>query len=222
MTDSGRGVQDGIAPGAYATQAVLDPGTLAAIREANVSFLGLIARRQAAAPAEPAFGLPALHAAAVARLDAVGRRAVAACPYTLYNLRFEDAAFWRSVALDSDLPGAGSIADDATFARTAAFMAWHLAQSSELTAALVLGMTAPVQEAWRALPLSALDRVATVALPFLAARWGGHAGFWPRLLEAAAPDAVRRAETVRLLGLQLLAADGIRGAAARTPRPLKF
>jgi len=94
------------------------------------------------------------------------------------------------------------------------FLAWHLAQSSELTAAVVLGMTAAVQQAWRGLPLSALDRAATAALPHLAARWGGHPRFWPKLLEAAAPVDRARADSVRLLGLQLLAAEGI-GAEAR-------
>ena len=34
----------------------------------------------------------------VARLDASARRVVAHCPYTLFNARFEDAAFWRGVA----------------------------------------------------------------------------------------------------------------------------
>lgn len=209
MLETSGGIHDAADGGGYLAHAVLDDSALDSIRETNLGFLGLAARRHAAHPGAGAFGLTAAATTAIAALDAVGRRAAASCPYTLFNLRFEDAAFWRDVALDPGLAGSGSLGEEATFARTAVFLAWHLAQNAGLTAALVLGMTAPVQQAWRALPLSALDRAATVALPHLSARWGDHGRFWPKLLEAAAPVDRARAESVRLLGLQLLAAEGI-------------
>jgi hypothetical protein len=94
------------------------------------------------------------------------------------------------------------------------FLGWHLAQNNELTAALALGMTPTAREAWRGLPLSALDRAAMAALPRLEARWGTHARFWPRLLDAASEPSGARLEAVRLLGLQLLAAGGMPASAA--------
>ncbi len=203
MTDRSGAIHDGT--GGYLAEAVLDDNALEVIREANLGFLGLVARQ---AGEQPAFGLPARVAAAVAALDALGRRAAASCPYTLFSLRFDDAAFWAGVARGGG-GGAGSLSDEATFARTAVFLAWHLAQHQPLAAALVLGMPAPVLQAWRGLPLSALDRAATESLPFLSARFAGHPRFWPRLLEAVAPVDRQRSVSVRLLGLQLLAAEGI-------------
>ena len=198
----------------YLAHAVLDANALDSIREANAGFLALVAERRADRPGAGVFGLTAAAAADIASLDAVGRRAAAGCPYTLFNLRFEDGAFWTAVAREPGGAGSGSLSDEATFARTAVFLAWHLARSSGLTAALVLGMTAEVHRAWRSLPLSALDRAASAALPHLAARWGDHPLFWPKLLDAAVPPDRGRADAVRMLGLQLLAAEGI-GAGPR-------
>jgi hypothetical protein len=209
MNDEIGRIRDGVDGGGYLTHAVLDPGTLETIREVNTDFLTLVARRRAAGMSGAAFGLGAAAAAGIAALDAAGLRAAASCPYTLFNLRFGDAAFWSEVAGSPGRAGSGSLGEDATFARTAIFMAWHLVQSSELTPALVLGMTPAVQQAWRTLPLSAIDRAATAALPQLVARWAEHA-FWPKLVEAPGMQDRARRHWVRLLGLQLLAADGIR------------
>jgi hypothetical protein len=218
MSDGIGGIHDAADGGGYLAHAVLDASALDSIRETNTGFLALVAERRAARPDAGLFGLTTAAVTAIAALDAAGRRAAASCPYTLFNLRFEDAAFWSGVVREAGRAGSGSLSDEATFARTAIFLAWHLAQSSALTAALVLGMTTPVQQAWRTLPLSAIDRAATAALPHLTARWGEHPLFWPKLVEA--PDAADRARrhSVRLLGLQLLAADGIRADGAWAER----
>jgi hypothetical protein len=215
MIESSGGIHDASDGGGYLAHAVLDASAMDSIREANSGFLALVAEHHRARPAAEVFGLTAASAQGVAALDPLGRRTAASCPYTLFNLRFEDATFWSGVALEPALAGSGSVSDAATLARTAVFLGWHLAQSSELTAALVLGMTVSAQQAWRELPLSTLDRAATVALPHLAARWGDHALFWPKLLEAASLGDRARGASVRLLGLQLLAADGIRADRAR-------
>ena len=76
-------------------------------------------------------------------------------------------------------------------------------------------MTAPLPQVWRSLPLSALERASSRAMPELAARWGEHPRFWSRLLEAAAPANRSRVVSVRQLGLQLLAAEGIRAQERR-------
>lgn len=216
MTRTDVQVQDALPEGAYAMLAVLDASTLETVREANATYLGLVAERHARAPGAPALGLPGGIVARVAALDALARNRAARCRYTLFNARFEDAPFWRSVVRDGPRATHAS-AEDAPFVRTAVFFAWHLVQRADLAAALVLGMTPAVELAWRALPLSALDRAAAAALPQLVARWGGHPRFWPRLLDAAVRDRDDLADDVRLLGLQLLAADGYRAQLAIEP-----
>ena len=219
MTRTDVQVQDTLPEGAYAARAVLDAGTLDTIREANAAYLSLVAGRHARAPGAPAFGLSATTVARVAALDAPARDRAARCRYTLFNIRFEDARFWRSVVRDGSraLPGAS---DDAPFVRTALFFAWHLVQRGDLAAALALGMTPAAELAWLTLPLSTLERAAAAALPQLVARWGGHPRFWPRLLDAAARDLDERAAQVRLLGMQLLASDGYRAQLAG-PAPVE-
>jgi hypothetical protein len=208
VAEAFRDVRDG-GDIAYGARAVLDPSALESIHEANFHFLGLLAARCPARGAAPVLGLPAALAARVRALGPDARRSVAACPYTLFNLRFEDGAYWRAFARDSGPRTLGSLADDASVARMGVFLAWHLAQSNDLAASLVLGLNEDGQRAWRGIPLSALDRAAVTALPFLQARWGRHPVFWPRLVECTSPHDRQHAEAVRLLGLQLLAADGI-------------
>ena len=202
-------VQDGAA-GAYVASAVLDASTLDTIRESNHGFLTLVIRRHSADPTPDVFGLSAANAAAVAALDETGRRTLAGCPYTLFNLRLDDAAFWRRLAADYRDPGRDSVADEAAFVRTALFLAWHLARNNAFAAAIALGMTPPVRRVWLRLPLPALAAASGAALPQLAARWGAQPRFWQRLLQVVAPAgrALGRSDP-RLLGLQLLAAEGL-------------
>ena len=187
----------------YAARAVLDEGALAAIRESNRSFLTLAAGAQS-----ESLGIDSVTAARIRALDDAGLAAVADCPYTLFNLRFEDADFWRGFGFEAAQPWQSVATERVSFVRMAVFLAWHLARSNELAASLVLGMTPAVQRAWRAIPLSALERAAPGVLVHLQARWGSHPTFWGKLLDTAAPAARERADAVRLLGLQLLAADG--------------
>ena len=217
MTRTDVQVQDTLPEGTYAARAVLDAGTLDTIREANAAYLGLVAGRHACAPGAPAFGLPGALVARVAALDATARDRAARCRYTLFNMRFEDAQFWRGVARDGPRAASAGASDDAPFVRTALFFAWHLVQRGDLAAALALGMTPAVELAWLTLPLSTLERAATAALPQLVARWGGHPHFWPRLLDAATRGLEERAAQVRLLGMQLLASDGYRAQLAGPP-----
>lgn len=222
--------------GAYAQRAAIDDATFETIRQANAAFLALVARRAVTDGGAAALGLPATIASRIGAQDATTRRFAAECPYTLFNVRFEDAAFWRSVAAgsadaagDGRGPRAGAadapprahapwVGDEPRFVLTAVFLAWHLARHGDLSSALVLGMTPAVREVWRGLPLQALDAVVAASLPQLRARWGAHPRFWPQLLAAADRPGVDHAERVRLLGLQLLATDGCRTSLSRRPR----
>lgn len=218
MTRIDTAVQDVLPEGAYAERTVLDTGTLDSVRHANERFLDLVTRGHARTPDAAVLGLGPDNARRIAALAPAPREVASRCPYSLFNLRFEDAAFWRTVVRDARGPAPAPSCEEGTFARTAVFLAWHLAQSSDLAAAIVLGMTPEVQVAWRGLPLPSVDRAATLALPHLRARWGAHARFWPKLLDAAEDPSPEQAERVRLLGLQLLAADGIRPHLAQFAR----
>jgi hypothetical protein len=207
----------------YAQRAAIDAATVETIRQANGAFLALVARRAAGDGGGEALGVPREVAARIATQDATTRRFASECPYTLFNVRFEDAAFWRGVAANaaSAANAAGTASaeprsaqraagDEPRFVLTAVFLAWHLARHEDLSSALVLGMTPSVRDVWRGLPLQVLEALALASLPHLRARWGGHPRFWPQLLDAAERPGLDHADRVRLLGLQLLATDGCR------------
>lgn len=199
-------VHDGAERG-YAASLATDSLALTSVRDANVALLGLLAT-EADGARLAAFGVEPHIVTRVRGLDAAAALAVAACPYALFDIRFGDTAFWRDFALRRDPAAASASRTLADFARTAVFLAWHLAQSDDVAAALVLGMASDVQRLWRGFPVSALERAAAAGAPRLTVRWGRHPTFWPKLLDSSAPGARERAEAVRLLGLQLLAADG--------------
>ncbi len=206
-------VGDGGVGARYGLRAVLDGATLGCIREANLAFLALLGSSRPRLAARR-YGLEAPAATAVAELDPFARRAVAALPYTLFNMRFEDRDFWRAITRDAAAPGSASLSEEATFARTAIFLAWHLVQGEDLAPAMVLGMGPAVVEVWRQLPLAAIDHAATRALPALRARWVEHPRFWPRLAASGRAGARKATVELRDLGLQLLAAQGLAPIAA--------
>ena len=199
--------------GAYAARAVIDASGLSSIQEANHAFLGLLAEGGSSRHVGAGLGLGAAHLERIRRLDAAARMSVAECPYTLFDLRFGDLVFWRSLASGGECCARAECPRIAAFSRTAVFLAWHFARSDELAASLVLGMSAEAQRLWRGMPVCALETAARCAAPELEARWGQHPTFWTRLLDTDGPGGRDRGEAVRLLGLQLIAADGVWPAA---------
>jgi hypothetical protein len=210
MTGSTPSVRDSGADGAYRVHALLDSQTLRTLEDANESFLLLLARQPGRAQGALTLGLPADLLSRIAALAPASRALAARCPYALFNLQFENGVFWSEAARGAPVPASDSGSPALAFAHTAVFMAWHLAQGDELAAALVLGMTPAVRAAWRALPLSAVSPAAAAAWPALRARWAEHRLFWPALIAAAATRDALATDQVRRLGLQLLAADGLR------------
>jgi hypothetical protein len=150
-------------------------------------------------------------AAQVQALSPAQRAAAADCPYALYDLRFEDDAYWGG-RLQSG--GGWRIADEAPlcadtldFALLALFYAWHLALSAGLAAHLLLGIRGSTAEGFRRLSVDALPALALAESANVGARWSGCSTYWTALIRAAArpdPAALRR---VQLSGLQLAAAS---------------
>jgi hypothetical protein len=201
----------------FQEQALLDPVTLEAILELNLDFLTLVEARHRREPARPCVGFSHTLAMRLSGLSVSARRRLAACPYTLFDMRFGDVAFWRA----GTIPTGGAGAPDELpiaigFAQVAAFFAWHVSRGDALTAALVLGLEPSAHAAWRALPLAALPGRAGLALASLTARFGDCPHFWDALVADAVSARRGRIGDPRLQGLQLLAARRV--AAVRPPR----
>ena len=186
--------------GGWAHQSHVAPEHLNSMRGLNRRFLDLAAQGQ----------LSAVLGAHVARLSPVQRAAAADCPYALFDLRFDDPAYWRGRLLS----GAGlRIADEARycedsvdFVRLALFYTWHLASCAALTAHLLLGMRAETVEAFRGVGVDALSPLARTETANLAARWSSCNSYWTALIGAAARADGAALRRVQLRGLQLAAA----------------
>lgn len=193
---------------------VLRPDLLARIHALNFDYLELLAREHAcvecagqlpyfAPRLQPCFG----------GLSLERRARLAATPYALYSLRFEDVRFWESACVANERQFAvryRALSDaslQALFCETALVQAWHIAATHPLAARVLYSMSERVRAPLAAAPLWRLRQIASEHLKLLSPRWPTNACFWPDLLSfAQAGDSVRLA-TTQLLGTQLIAAE---------------
>jgi hypothetical protein len=154
--------------------------------------------------------------ALVASLTATQREAVAFCPYSLFDLRFQDEDHWQRRLHHSPQWRVAdeAVVDDATarFVRLALFYAWHLASSEILAAQLLLGMAANTAHAFARITVNQLPDLVASEASHLSARWSGCAAYWNSLLAAASCAQPKRLRRVQLHGLQLSAAARLPGA----------
>ena len=142
------------------------------------------------------------------------KAAIADCPYALFDLHFEDDAYWRT-RLDTALPdrvaesGASNPAV-VTFVRNALIYAWHLATSANLQARVALGMGPRTAAAFADATFLRLTRIADAEAPDLAPRWPRCTAFWAGLAEAAESADRTRLRRIQLYGLQLAVATRLR------------
>lgn len=196
---------------------VLRAGVLAQLQQLNLEYLDLLI-----AGGSPSGGptqieqLPAHLDKALVALSASGRGLLAALPYTLYSLGFEDAAFWRNachaarpsqdVPIEQRYP-AGTASLQRSFCEVALMHAWHVAVSNRLAARLAYAMPDAVLAGVVATPLWRLKWIAAEYPTLLSPRWPTNPGFWPDLVRFASSGDARRFATVKLLGSQLIAAE---------------
>ncbi|HEY6641644.1 hypothetical protein [Povalibacter sp.] len=212
MTDRNKDV----VPGTRAS--VLSRALLERTRELNRDYVELLlAERSLPAPGIVAESLPVKILGALDDLSSEARSALAACPYSLYALAFDDLRFW-SAALDGTAAqghdrsiearyGAISPAPmQAAFCETAVFLAWHTAQSQRLAARFLFGMPDTIAHLLARAPLWQIRRVALDYPGLLAPRWPRNPAFWPDLVRFAEADD-SRLEAARLLGSQLIASE---------------
>jgi len=191
-------------------EAFLSVEMRASLRDLNHRFFNLIAARTEEWTASATDGrLPGL-AGQVTPLTRAQRAAAAACPYALFNLRFDDEAHWR-LRLQNVGPcrveDESIIGDDtANFVRLALFFAWHVASSAGLAAQLLLGMNGSTAAALRRLTVNDLPALVVTEAPNLRARWSECGSYWSALTTAAWRDDPAALWRVQLQGLQLTAA----------------
>lgn len=140
------------------------------------------------------------------------RTEIARCPFSLFTARFNDGAYWLSIAGNTTVHEPAPPDDDASlreavvaFAELALFYAWHLTRANAPAARIVLGMPDQTLSAFEVLTLTSLQRLAGANRALFAPRWPERSVFWLRLLESL-PQNTAQAD-VRLLGLQMLAAE---------------
>lgn len=200
--------------GGWARQASFSVEMLAPLHDLNVRFLDLIASRpqdrRICGAGDPLQEAPRR----VAPMSAAQRAAAARCPYSLFDLRFNDEAHWHE-----RLRGAGPwhIADAAaadtavqdleSFVRLALFYAWHVASTSRHAARVLLGMSERTAGEFRAATLACLPALVESEARNLTARFCGCNVYWSALVSAAARTDAGRLRKVQLFGLQLAAAS---------------
>jgi hypothetical protein len=214
-------------PGASAP--VLSAGVLARIHELNLDYIELLAAEHNGGGAIDGQlqHLPCKLHATIAGLTPSSRMSLAALPYTLYSLGFEDEKLWRSLAEPAAVASSLSMSEryaqphspslQASLCEVALLYAWHVATASPLAARLIYAMPEAVTHRLTAAPLWYVRRLAVHHASLLLPRWPTNPGFWPDLVHFAAAGDQQRLATAKVLGSQLIAAE-LQGSALQSPR----
>lgn len=183
---------------------------LDSLRELNLRFLDLIAIQTRDWNSAGRVGLVVDLWDQLALLSPGQKRAVANCPYALFDLRFCEDDYWRTRAQSTRQWSVFDAVDvdESTldFVRLALFFAWHAASTSKLAARFLLGMNELTAAAFRAMTIDCLPALAATEACNLTARWSDRPTYWKALMSAAGrpnPATLRR---IQLSGLQLAAA----------------
>jgi hypothetical protein len=208
---------------------ILSAAVLARIHELNLDYMELlVAERNAVDACDGQLQhLPSKLHAAIAEMSPAARASLAALPYTLYSLGFEDEKLWRALAQPATLAAAMSMRErytqprdaslQASLCEVALMYAWHVATSSPLAARLIYAMPEAVAERLMAAPPWYVRRLAVHHASLLLPRWPTNPGFWPDLVRFAVADDQQRLATAKVLGSQLIAAE-LQGSAVQSPR----
>jgi hypothetical protein len=183
---------------------------LESVRELNHRFLELVAVQADDWNSSRRAGLPMGVSEQLAPLSTTQKNAAANCPYVLFDLRFDDAAWWSARLLED---GRWHVADappvdehTLQFASLALFFAWHVASTGGPAPRLLLGMGEATAAAFRTLTVDRVPSVAVTVAGVLTARWSNCANYWFALAAAASRTNVHALRRIQLYGLQLAAA----------------
>jgi hypothetical protein len=205
-----------------ATSPVLTPSLLSRIQRLNLEYLQLLLDTQMQSPCAHADCLPQGLLQSLRKLLPEALQMVAAAPYALYSLGFEDQEFWLAMLgaspSDGNAPSSSMhVADEvatgcrvtrhAAFAETVIFFAWHLAVANPLAARMTCGLPEAVCESLQSASLGRLQSVMRACPWVLMPRWPGNPRFWPDLVKFAASGDLQPVRHTQLLGHQLIACD---------------
>jgi hypothetical protein len=147
-------------------------------------------------------------------LGGAARLRLAHCPFLLVDAGFARPELWAdppTFAVHEALPLRTLLANRSALAapllRRVLSLAWYVARNNRMAARIALGMSAGCASSvarWRQMDLDAL---AERRPAWIRPRWDQHPDFWHAWLSAAAQEAPRRLECLKLWGLQKLAAD---------------
>jgi hypothetical protein len=214
MNSEVSGVDEALAGPSWSSQPWLGGEALNTLAALNEQSLLLFAEQ--AAVGDPACTNPLVRELAQLwpKLDADALRRAAACPYLLLDTGFADPSRWLWAHGHQVLERErGPTVPFFTVPRASVVMrkvltyGWHLAQSRESAARLLLGMAAPCVKLVGSLTLSQLDDLAETHPAWLQPRWPQRVRVWRELLLAARSGEGASLQQARLRGLQILAAD---------------
>jgi hypothetical protein len=133
----------------------------------------------------------------------------------LFNAQFQNASFWislasssvtrKSVELFADTDDKRSVS--ISFTEMALFYAWHLVRSHPHAAQLLLGMKSQTLNAFKQFSLARLKYLSREHPDLITPRWPERTRFWKVMLSAAQQGAEERIAELRLVGVQMIAAD---------------
>ena len=157
--------------------------------------------------------LPSRLYEALGQLRAEHRLLISRAPYALYSFRFEDARFWQracrplNAALDVRYSPSRGLSLQGPFCETTLIEAWQTARAFPLAARFMYAMGESVRQAFAAMPLWQVRRLAADHPSLLVPRWATNASFWTDLFAFALANDAVRLTAVQLLGTQLIATD---------------
>lgn len=218
MNNRAIGVAEAAAEASWSAQGWLGGDTLSALAALNEQALILLIEQAAAREHAATHPLMRELAQLWSKLDAAALKRAAACPYLLLDSGFADPSRWmwahghpvlerqRGPTLPFfTVPRASSVM------RKVLTYGWHLAQSRQAAARVLLGMSAPCVQLVGSCTLSRLDDLAEQHPAWLQPRWPQNVRIWRDFLLAATTGEGRSLQQVRLWGLQMLAADARAG-----------
>lgn len=196
--------------GNWASESQVSVVTLGSLLELNHRFLELVSTHAGDWHCAQRAGVSADLSGQLVPLSPEQRKAVANCPYALFNLRFDNDDHWRARLRT---PRQWHVCDAAAgdeqtvdFVRVALFFAWHIALTAGLAARLLLGMNETTVAAFRGLTIDCIPALAATEAANLTARWSDRPAYWNALTRAASRPNEGVLRRVQLSGLQLAAA----------------
>lgn len=194
---------------------VLTPQLLGRMHQLNLEYLQLLIDTPAHGTCVHADAMPATLRQPLAQLSPPAMQLLAAAPYALYTLGFDDQELWLAQLSGDTLPlqqvaEAPAMCRHArhiAFCETVIFFAWHVAVANRLAARMLLGMPAVVGEQLQAAPFVRLQQLMRASPWLLRPRWPANPRFWPDLVKAAGFGDAALVRECQLLGSQLIATE---------------